>query len=251
MRVYCYVPFFYFQQTRLNNWKALVFHGVYEWIPVMIFALYSLPEYGTVLGLLLYYLAFISIYEIGYLANDQLAHGENEGRKRIDRLSKDRIALFVIIRLMIFLLITYFQLQMHSTLWWGWYLVLALQFTLHNVATLPSLKAITFSSLAFIRFLSPVIVLVSSSLIITLLLPVFINYVLFRLFIYLDSKGMLGKFERRLNEYRIGYYLMLFGFSAILSLILNSWIPLAFNLYYFFVAIIFAIFPSSRHSFST
>ena len=240
MKAYTYLPFFYFQQTRLNNKKALFFHGVYEWIPVIILSLYSSPMYGTVGGLLLYYLAFISVYELGYLLNDQLAHGEENARKRTDRLPKSRIALFVVIRLIVFLSITFFQGHMSAPLWWAWYSILILQFALHNFVKFPSLNVITFSTLAFIRFFSPIIVLIPPSLIVTLALPVFLNYVLFRLFIYMDSKEMLKNFDRHTNGYRIGYYLVLFGLSALISFILNSWMPLAFNLYFFFAALIFA-----------
>jgi hypothetical protein len=243
MKAYTYLPFFYFQQTRLNNKKALFFHGVYEWIPAFILSLYSSPAYVTVVDLLLYYLAFISVYEMGYLLNDQLAHWEENGRKRTDRLSKSRIALFVVIRLVVFLSITSFQGHMGAPLWWAWYSILILQFALHNFVKLPSLNVITFSTLAFIRFFSPIIVLVPPSLITTLVLPVFLNYVLFRLFIYMDSKEMLKKFDRQSNNYRLGYYLVLFGLSALISFILNSWIPLGFNLYYFFTALIFTVSP--------
>lgn len=240
MKAYTYLPFFYFQQTRLNNKKALFFHGVYEWIPAFVLSLYFTPVYGTVVDLLLYYLAFISVYEMGYLLNDQLAHREENGRKRTDRLPKSRIALFVVIRLIVFLSITFFQGHMSAPLWWAWYSILILQFALHNFVKLPSLNVITFSTLAFIRFFSPIIVLIPSSMIATLVLPIFINYVLFRLFIYMDSKDMLKDFDRQANRYRIGYYIVLFGLSGLISFILNSWIPLAFNLYYFLAAIIFS-----------
>jgi hypothetical protein len=193
----------------------------------------------------MYYLAFISVYELGYVINDQQAHQEEEGRKRAGQLKAFQLTAFVVIRLIVFLIITYIQTQMQSTLWWGWYLLLAIQFAWHNLLTLRSLKAVTFSFLAFSRFFSPIIMVIPVAVSASLALPVFLNYVLFRLFTYLDSKELLKNFERKSATYYRGYYLLIIPFSILIAYLYQSWIPLAFNAYYLFIALAFSLLSSS------
>jgi hypothetical protein len=246
MRPIAYIPFFYFQKTRLHNRKAFVFHSAYEWIPAAGLALFCFPVAGTLVDVLLFYVAFISIYEIGYLINDQQAHQESEGRKRSDRLSGVQVAIFIIIRLLVFLAITQQQNLLQSPLWWGWYFLLAIQFAAHNLLTLRSLKSITFSFLAFSRFLSPVVLILPMDVTASLALPVFLNYVLFRLFTYLDSKDLLKNFERKTSTYYQGYYLLILPFSILIAYIYQSWLPLGMNAYYLLIALAFGFLPSFR-----
>lgn len=241
-----YIPFFYFQKTRLNNLKAFVFHSAYEWVPAAGLALFCLPWASTLLDVILYYVAFISVYEIGYLINDQQAHDEAEGRKRSDRLGGVQVVVFVIIRLFVFLAITHQQHLWQSTLWWGWYFLLAIQFTAHNLLTLRSLKSITFSFLAFSRFLSPVVIILPMEVAASIALPVFLNYVLFRLFTYLDSKDLLKNFDRKSGIYYRGYYLLILPFSILIAYTYQSWLPLAMNAYYLLIALAFGFLPSFR-----
>lgn len=244
MKAYCYIPFLYFQNTRLNNSKAFFFHFAYEWLPAIVIAFYYSPLLDTLLDIWLYYLSFISIYEIGYVVNDLIAHVEPVARQRTTRLPIYQLLVFVGIRLLIFLVITRIQLQTYSEFWWGWYFFLALQFALHNVLKVTSLKTITFSYLAFARFFSPIVMLLPFAVISPLLLPVVLNYVVFRLFTYMDSKDMLINFDRKSNSYYIGYYLLLFSFSALLSYLFKTWVPIVFNLYYLIVAIGFTLVPA-------
>ncbi len=243
-----FIPFLYFQQTRLNNRKAWVFHAVYEWLPA--FFIVSIYYYYTsgfdligirIINLLLYYLAFVAFYEIGYLVNDQLAHREIGGRKRSDRLSVAQIGLFIVIRISLFIGITIYLHHQDVLLWWGWYASLAILFTLHNSIRLLSLKVITFCYLAMVRFFSPIFMILTLSALEELLFPVFLNYVLFRLFIYMDSKNLLQSFERKTNSYRVGFYLLNFGFSNLLTLLYQSWVPAGIGLYYLLGAMLFAL----------
>jgi hypothetical protein len=240
-----YVPFFYFQKTRLNNRKAFIFHTAYEWLPAVLLAFYFFPSVSTLVNVALYYLAFISVYEIGYVINDQQAHQEEEGRKRTGQLKAFQLIAFITIRLIVFLVITIVQSQMQSALWWGWYLLLAIQFAWHNLLTLRSLKAVTFSFLAFSRFFSPVLMVIPVAVSASIALPVFLNYVLFRLFTYLDSKDVLKNFDRKSGAYYRGYYLLIFPFSIVIGYLYQSWIPIAINGYYLSIALTFSLIPSS------
>lgn len=240
-----YLPFFYFQNTRLNNRKAFVFHSAYEWLPAGLLAFYYFPSVISLVSVALYYVAFISVYEIGYLINDQQAHQEKEGRKRAGQLNVFQLIAFIGIRLIVFFAITVVQSHLSSTLWWGWYLLLAIQFAWHNLLTLRSLKAVTFSFLAFSRFFSPIIMVIPIAISASLALPVFLNYVLFRLFTYLDSKDLLKNFDRKSSAYYRGYYLLIFPFSIIMGYLYQSWIPMAVNGYYLSIALSFSLLPSS------
>src|SRR5687767_14408269 len=105
-RLIIYLPFFYFQQSRLKHKKDYIFHGVYEWIPVLIILSWSWPLAEATLFFGIYYLAFIALYEIGYLINDQLAHDEKEGRIRASKFSVLEIVCFITIRIGVFATIT-------------------------------------------------------------------------------------------------------------------------------------------------
>jgi hypothetical protein len=240
-----YLPFFYFQNTRLNDRKAFFFHAAYEWLPAALLAFYFFPSASTLVSVALCYVAFISVYEIGYVINDQQAHQEEAGRKRAGQLNAFQLTAFVAIRLVVFLVITIVQSQVQSTLWWGWYLLLAIQFAWHNLLTLRSLKAVTFSFLAFSRFFSPIIMVIPVTVSASIALPVFLNYVLFRLFTYLDSKDLLKNFERKSAVYYRGYYLLIIPFTIVAAYFFQSWIPMAFNGYYLLIALGFGLLPPS------
>lgn len=241
-----YIPFFYFQKTRLHNRKAFVFHSAYEWLPAAGLALFYVPLASTVVDLLLYYIAFISVYEIGYLVNDQRAYQESEGRKRTEQIGGWQMGLFVAIRLVAFMVVTGVEGQFSSVWWWGWYVLLVVQFSIHNRIRIPSLKSITFSFLAFIRFLSPIIMLIPATITSALLLPIFLNYVLFRLFTYLDSKDFLKNYDRKSGTYFLGFYLLLSPFAIVVAVLMHTWLPLIFTGYYTLVALGFSLLASTK-----
>ncbi len=237
MQLSAYIPFFYFQTTRLNNFKAWLFHLTFEWLPALALVIYYVRDPDSVFQLALYYFAFISLYEIGYLANDQLAHNSENERKRVELLSAGHIGIFVGIRFIVFILITNFQGHLTSHMWWAWFFLLGIQFTAHNLLKLGSLKIITFCYLAFARFLSPVVFLLPTNVLQVILIPVILNYVIFRLIIYMDSKGMLLGFERKSFRFLLGYYVLLAPFSVYTSLIYSSFLPVAINAFYMLVVI--------------
>ena len=236
-----YIPFLYFQQTRLRTVKDFIFHSVYEWLPALILIFISNNFYKTIFFFVLYYSAFISLYEIGYLVNDQLALKEENGRKRSRQFSILSVFVFVVIRLGVFLAIT-FYFQNNSMRWWLWYGLLVIFFAVHNTLRSDALKCITFLFLAFARFFSPILMLIDESLLQILAMPIALNYSLFRLFTYMDSKNLLNHFNRSSNTFRVGYYLMLIGFSILLALISKSYIPLIVNAYYLIASILFVCF---------
>jgi hypothetical protein len=242
-----FLPFFYFQQTRLKRVKDWAFHGLYEWIPGIIILSVNLPLSTAILQFLIYYLAFISLYEIGYIANDQLAHGETEGRVRRRKLQTWEIILAVLVRVATFFAITSLiasdDLRDH---WYVWNALLVVTFAIHNLLKPVALKCVTFCSLAFIRFFSPLCVMIDATLFQVLAVPIVLHYVLFRLITYMDSKNLLSGFDRKTNGFRFGYYLLMLPFSMLLYLIYNSSVPLIVTGYYLAVVAIFAAMLSVK-----
>jgi putative flippase GtrA len=226
-----YIPFFYFQQSRLNSLKSIIFHAAYEWAPALGVTLIQYPfEPGYLLPLVTNYLAFISIYEVGYLINDQVAF-DHKGRVRSKKLSPFSLGSAVIIRLGCFSLITLVTGNFENSFWWEWFSLLAIVFGIHNVLQNNALKGITFLQLAFFRFLSPIIFIIPQVITVQLIAPILLNYVLFRLITYLDSKSLIH-FRRDTHLFRIGFYCLLIPLSLILSILTDSSLPLIFNGYY-------------------
>lgn len=231
-----FIPFFYFQQTRLNNLRALVFHAAYEWAPAALIVLYaSAWEWQSVMWALLHYLGFIALYEVGYLANDQLAHRSEYERKRSQRYSRAQLVIFVLIRIATFGAVAMITKNIANDRWWMWYGILIACFAVHNILKSALLKSITFLSLAFFRFFSPVIFLIDVALFQALALPVILNYVLYRLLTYMDSKNLFVEIDRKSETFRIGYYLLMMLISSALSVATNSYLPVIVNTYFLFV----------------
>ncbi len=233
-----FLPFFYFQQTRLNSVKSFSFHFAYEWIPSIIIVLLDHRlEWNSLILLFFYYLAFISIYEIGYIVNDQAAF-YTEGRTRSGKFSFFQLTTAIVIRLTVFIAIAFFTGNEFNLFWWEWYGALIIVFAGHNLLNNSLLKCITFSQLAFLRFTTPLVFLIEATTMNLLMVPVIFNYVFFRLLTYMDSKALIH-FNRNTNAFRIGFYLILLPVSTLLSLIFQSIIPVGLNAYYVSLALIF------------
>jgi len=241
-QVAAYIPFFYFLKTRLNNFKALVFHTVYEWLPtILIISFYGHLAVDSILIVSLSYVAFISVYELGYLINDQLAHFKPHERARDNPFSLTQILIFFLLRILIFLTISWYLNQQNNSVWWFWYAALVLIFTFHNTLKNMMLKCVTFSSLAFIRFFSAFFILLDSQLILIMALPVFLNYVLFRLVTYMDSKNILKGVDRKSDFFRIGYYILLVPISGVLFILTGHEFPLWINIYFIIMNLSFVL----------
>ncbi len=228
-----HIPFFYFQTTRLQTLKDVGFHFMYEWLPAYLLVWQELSDGLLALRTVLVgYVAFIALYELGYLANDYLALKTEGERRRTRPFSAFELALFMIVRFATFAWATYLLNLVDNPVWYAWYAILAAVFSLHNTLSLKSLKCLTFVGLAFLRFFSPLFFAIGKPMLLALSLPIFANYVLFRLISYMDSKQLLTHFDRHTPAYRLGYYLALGGVSLPLCLISGTWVPAWVNGYY-------------------
>ena len=215
MNFFYLVPFNYFYLTRLKH-GSFVFHFLFEWVAA--FWLVAWVGIGgdllqSSLAMLFSYLAFISIYELGYMANDlHAAKQEIDGRRRgPQEASRAWIFLWVISRLFSFLVCTILMNKLFDPAWWSFFAALIFVFLLHNILTDREQKVATFSLLAWFRFMAPVIFVVSDNQIMGVGLAAAIGYVAYRNLGYMDSKGLLLMPGRKRMAFRLFFFLMPFA----------------------------------------
>lgn len=230
-------PFSYFFRSRLRAITDIIFHFYYEWLLAFLLLFYftGYNWLQSIQNFFLAYLAFISIYEIGYLGNDVYsARHETEPRLRIKNFnpSNTQLALWIIFRIIIFFSISNYLNVLKSYEWWAFYLVIVLFFYLHNKLRQKELKTFTFINLAFTRFLAPVFIFLDSKQLLIIVPSVLLNYVLYRTLTYMDSKKLLHMPSRPLAAFKVNYYLLIGGISLLLTIFFDSKLPLFINLYY-------------------
>ncbi len=232
------LPYSYFYASRVQKIKYFIYWLVTDWaVPAAVFVYFTgfdqlLPTAGR---FLLGYLAFISIYEIGYFGNDVYAtRNEENPRLRVPnfRPSVPQIGLLIAVRLLVFLAITWYLGVLGSLTWWGFYAVLGLFFYLHNVLKDKQLKIMTFITLALARYLAPIFIFLTPEQLAVVVGPVLLNYVFYRTLMYMDSKGLTNMPTRTAPSAKVNYYLLAFGPSTLLALMTHSWLPLAVTAYY-------------------
>lgn len=231
------LPYTYFYGSRVKQIKYNFYYLIIDWaVPLVLLTYFSGFNWQqSLLQFALAYLAFISIYEIGYLGNDvySVRHETNPRRRVKDfNPSNGVIALWVVTRLASFVGISWYLDTLRQPLWLVYYAVLILFFYLHNVLQDKELKVMTFVTLAFSRYLAPVFIFLLPEQLMLIVAPVFLNYVFYRTLMYMDSKGLLNMPNRRTPTYKVYYYLLALGVGAVLSLMGNSWIPVAITGYY-------------------
>lgn len=204
------LPFSYFWSTRLKQ-GSIGFHVLFEWLAaaMLVVALADGSPWQPLSVSLLSYLAFISLYEIGYIANDLImAPREQGGRTRGPQgASVFWLALWVVVRLSVFAAITLALGQIGDLQWWGFFVALGIAFGFHNGLTDRELKAGTFLWLSWFRFMAPVVLAVPVDQLLGIGLTCALSYSAFRQFGYLDSKGLLQMPGRKRPRFRWAFFM--------------------------------------------
>ncbi|MBX3243613.1 MAG: hypothetical protein KF685_03985 [Acidobacteria bacterium] len=230
-----FLPFTYFAASRVKGLQIFVYHVVIEWLPaVMIVAYFSGLSADTAVRLGLYYLAFISIYEIGYLTNDFIAEKkEHDPRGRSKEVSLNNAGLLALIasRIAFFLLITWALELFNDTLWWAFYVSLSVSFFFHNYLA-NQYRLPTFTVLSIFRFFAPFVFLIQKDALLILLPVVIFNYSLFRLLSYGASKGLVTLKNREAAKFKMLYYASILPLSVFITILFSSPLPVAATLYY-------------------
>lgn len=231
------LPYTYFYGSRVKQLKYNLYYLIIDWaVPLALLIYFTGYDWRGALGhFALAYLAFISLYEIGYLGNDVYSvRKEDKPRRRVPDFdpSDAVVAAWIGVRLLAFSAISWQLHVLANPLWLTFYAVLAVFFYLHNALKDKELKVMTFVNLAFVRYLAPVFIFLSPGQLLLIAAPVVLNYVFYRTLMYMDSKDLLHMPSRRLPAYKVNYYLLVGGVSLLLSLMGHSWVPLLITGYY-------------------
>jgi hypothetical protein len=231
------LPFSYFFRSRLQAVKDIVFHFYYEWLLAFLLLFYF-SNYNLWLSaeqFVLAYFAFIAIYEIGYLGNDVYSvRHETDPRLRVKNFNPSnlQLTLWIVFRIAVFLSISHYLNLLDNYIWWTFYATIVLFFYLHNVLKQKELKTFTFINLAFTRFLAPIFIFLSAEQLWMIVPSVLVCYVLYRTLTYMDSKKLLNMPSRTKPVFKLNYYLLIGGVSLLLTIMVNSCIPILINGYY-------------------
>ena len=205
------LPFTYFYDTRLRT-GSVSFHVIFEWLAAVVLAL-AVGAADPVQALTaagLSYLAFISLYEIGYLVNDLFASRKEAGGRQ--RGPQDAggvwVAAWFVSRLVVFMFATVLMGKLAALEWWSYFAALCVVFALHNGLADREFKAATFIWLAWLRFMAPVMFVVQDTQRLGVGLAAAMAYASFRMFGYLNSKGLLQMPGRQRPGFRLFFFLM-------------------------------------------
>ena len=232
------LPFTYFYFSRLKTIKDVLFHTYYEWVPnvLIIYILTNSTFLESLIHFFLSYIAFISIYELGYFYNDfKSVKNETEPRKRAHKINLSNLSfvLLVGLRLAIFIIISSYLIDRSSLVnWLSSYSILIIIFSIHNLLKNKELKVFTFIGLAILRFILPIFVWVPKEIINGLLVAILLNYVFFRTITYMDSKKLLAMPSRQRPTFRIQYYLIMSLIGVSIYFLTDSFYTFVFSIYF-------------------
>lgn len=205
------VPFGYFAATRLNGLRDLAYLVATSWLPAiwLLIRLAGLDPAHALLTYIIGYMAFISIYEIGYLANDAWDAGRtSEGRRRLSfGLGWIFVAAFLVLRLGLWTVLGALTGWITDPYWLFGYAALAIAFAQHNLVRDRELRLASFYELATLRFLLPILVPVAVIFLAPALLVALIPYAFPRLLAYMESKQLLSLEGRHAPSF--GFFLQL------------------------------------------
>lgn len=230
------LPLSYVLDTRLNHLKHIAASGYMEWVPstLLIWWFADVELWRAPLLFALGWLAFMSVYELGYMMNDLYStRFEDDPRERSDaEAGPIEASVWVITRLgCVGAIAWHFGWYEHAH-WWSLLVILAPIYVAHNLLRRGSTKISTFVGLATIRFLAPSAPFLTPAQMTLVFGPAFLHYVSFRTLSYMDSKGLLAIPERQTAGFRIKFHAIHGGVTAILAILHSSWLPLVFTSYY-------------------
>ncbi len=243
MSIILAIPFLYFYSSRIKKGGSIFFNLLFEWIPwlILIFGFSQYDFFQSLKFLFLSYIAFISLYEIGYIANDYFSiKFEKDGRYRAPiSFNKRNIIFWISCRVIIFSLISNFLPFGGIYAWNILYIILLIFFTLHNLIKELQLKSITFFWLALLKYIIPVVFIVREESIYPLLLIATVIYVPFRFLSYLESKNLLLMNKRKTVNFRTFYFSVPIFFSVFLIIIPNSSVYFSLSIYYALITLVY------------
>lgn len=208
MRALLLIPFSY---AYLSRYKEDVwFYLSVEYVPAFLITLLfgSLGFTQNLLSFVVSFLAFISVYEIGYLVNDYIAVRWEESPRMRGVIDASPA------------LLTAWSASRIAVLWWAgsiiaprvgfafwsFYIFLSIVFAAHNLLRKKEPKVCTFYWLSLCRFVGTTIWHLDSHNLVSMLLSGTVLYSGFRLLGYMESKGLLVLKNRKSSTFKLLYY---------------------------------------------
>jgi hypothetical protein len=232
------VPFSYTLRSRVRSPIDFAFLVLSSWLPAIWFALRVTDDPGRALtGFAFGYLAFIAVYEIGYVANDAWdAVRSSDGRQRLAyRPTATFLALFASIRLALWAAVGIITGWVGDPLWLAAFGALIAAFAMHNLIRSSALRSASFLQLAVLRFSLPVLAITPRTDIPTLLIIALLLYAYLRFLSYLDSKGLLNMHERRQASFGALQIAILTPFLLLVALLLDRFVIAELTVYFLIV----------------
>ena len=233
------LPGAYFVQTRVKDLRDLLYLLGTSFVPAAWFLYRStdLGVDGALLSFGLGYLAFIAVYELGYLANDRWdAERGPGGRKRMPfKAGAPFLLAFVALRLLVWTAVAASTEWWRNPVWLGGFAALAAAFTLHNILRSPEARSASFVQLAVLRFSLPVIGPLPVALVPLLLLLALLLYAYLRWLGYLDSKALLAMPARKDRHFGTVQMAVLAPVIFFVAVVAGSTLPLELWAWYLFL----------------
>ncbi len=222
------IPGAYYVQTRIEGPRALFYDAATSFIPAC-WILLRLSDVGVAQGIwqfLLGYVAFIAIYELGYLGNDLLDLKRPDGRQRCGfRTGGAYVLLFAMIRLSCWIAIAIATGWIENLIWISATGALVLVFAAHNLIAPPEPRIATFLQLALLRFTLPILATVPQASVPLVVILGLVFYVHLRFLAYLDSKALLRMPARKRPEFGLWQVILLLPLAGLISLAARSALP--------------------------
>lgn len=230
------LPFGYLLVSRGRDpWDLLYMVGN-SWVPglYLIVRLGGEDPVSALVAFVLGYLAFISCYELGYLANDCWdAARSSSGRRRIAfAVTPLYLVAFTAIRLAAWLIIGIWTRWIFEIPWAAGYVALVAAFGLHNVLQSPSIRIASFLQLSVLRFILPIVGALRPGSFLVALAVAFLFYSVFRLLSYLDSKDLLTMPDPRTGRFKLAVIAVQAPIALYLSVLAGTTVIAEMLVYY-------------------
>lgn len=215
------LPFGYYAVTRVPGWRDFCYLIASSWIPVIwiIFRTSSKGLGEALLAFVIGYLAFIAIYEIGYLVNDVWdSRKRAAGRSRTPfSIGSVYVAFFVVVRLTVWAAIAVLTRWVANPVWLAGFAGLVATIVLHNLISATALRVSSFYGLAMFRFAMPAVAAIRSDSLLLLFIAATLFYALPRTLAYMDSKELLQMPDRRHPQFTFLFLLVLSPITLLIA----------------------------------
>ena len=251
-RIISLIPSGYLLTTRINGARDLAYLIATSWVPALWLLMRAAglnPVHATLI-FVAGYLAFISIYEIGYLANDVWDARRSRGGRRRAEFAAGRayVALFLAIRIGLWVAIGLSTGWLENGAWLAGNAALAIIIAQHNLVDQKGLRIISFYGLATLRLLMPILALLPARSMAAAVLIAMIPYALPRLLAYMESKGLLELEQRRTARFGLLLQLSFVPLCSILAYWLDARVLLEVLVYFIVIHAIWWAAISGRVS---